>query len=84
MKATDVSECTVQFCVQCMNPALNILTSFLHRPLTSYCDPLGCALAGIVGIKNSDYVLFSLSDWTHVLAVHAGKPELLIDSVLLV
>lgn len=26
------------------------------------------------GDENSDRVLFSLSDWTHVLAVHAGEP----------
>lgn len=36
--------------------------------------PLPGILSGVHGDGNSDRVLFSLSDWTHVLAIHAGEP----------
>lgn len=36
--------------------------------------PLPGILSGVHGDGNFDRVLFSLSDWTHVLAIHAGEP----------
>lgn len=63
-----------QLCVRRFNeqkyPNHSTFTSVLHPSLTSPWDPLRRACRWKTLIR----VLFSLSDWTHVLAIHAGKP----------